>query len=156
TPGDHKIADLLARTTRALPQRLQSLLADRLAETRAGGESLLALAETGAISSALFRLGAIREKLIATKIPDIASKIDRITASLPPLEKETKKLLDARRAGYEAAKGLASAVKGEAVFVKNCAVCHQIGGKGAVIGPQLDGIGNRGVERVAEDILDPS
>jgi putative heme-binding domain-containing protein len=40
--------------------------------------------------------------------------------------------------------------------VKNCAACHKIGNEGAVIGPQLDGIGQRGLERLCEDILDPN
>jgi putative heme-binding domain-containing protein len=35
-------------------------------------------------------------------------------------------------------------------------VCHQIDGKGAVVGPQLDGVGNRGLERLIEDVLDPN
>ncbi len=35
-------------------------------------------------------------------------------------------------------------------------VCHQIDGKGKVIGPQLDGVGARGLERIVEDVLDPS
>jgi len=46
--------------------------------------------------------------------------------------------------------------KGEALFTTNCAVCHTLGGKGGLIGPQLDGIGNRGAERLIEDILDPN
>jgi putative heme-binding domain-containing protein len=46
--------------------------------------------------------------------------------------------------------------KGEALFTANCAVCHTLGGKGGLIGPQLDGIGNRGAERLIEDILDPN
>jgi putative heme-binding domain-containing protein len=45
---------------------------------------------------------------------------------------------------------------GENVFKMNCAVCHQIKGEGGLIGPQLDGIGNRGPERLIEDILDPN
>jgi putative heme-binding domain-containing protein len=35
-------------------------------------------------------------------------------------------------------------------------VCHQVGGQGGLVGPQLDGIGARGVERLCEDILDPN
>ena len=35
-------------------------------------------------------------------------------------------------------------------------MCHSIDGQGATIGPQLDGAGNRGAERLIEDILDPS
>jgi putative heme-binding domain-containing protein len=45
---------------------------------------------------------------------------------------------------------------GENVFKMNCAVCHQNKGEGGLIGPQLDGIGNRGAERLMEDILNPN
>ena len=31
-----------------------------------------------------------------------------------------------------------------------------MGGQGGLVGPQLDGIANRGVDRVVEDILDPN
>ncbi|HEY6168815.1 MAG TPA: c-type cytochrome, partial [Verrucomicrobiae bacterium] len=43
-----------------------------------------------------------------------------------------------------------------AVFNEHCAGCHRINGNGGLIGPQLDGIGARGVERLCEDILDPN
>ncbi len=42
------------------------------------------------------------------------------------------------------------------MFAKNCAACHQIGGVGARVGPQLDGIGARGLDRLCEDVLDPN
>jgi putative heme-binding domain-containing protein len=45
---------------------------------------------------------------------------------------------------------------GAKVFETHCAACHQLGGKGARIGPQLDGIAARGVDRLLEDVLDPS
>lgn len=54
------------------------------------------------------------------------------------------------------AKAKPDAAKGSLVFTANCAVCHQIKGQGGLIGPQLDGIGNRGAERLVEDILDPN
>ncbi|MGO8899065.1 MAG: c-type cytochrome, partial [Isosphaeraceae bacterium] len=41
-------------------------------------------------------------------------------------------------------------------FEKTCANCHQLEGKGARVGPQLDGIGSRGLERLLEDVLDPN
>ncbi len=50
----------------------------------------------------------------------------------------------------------ASAARGEAVFQQNCVACHQVGGKGALVGPQLDGILSRGVHRVLEDVLVPN
>ena len=42
------------------------------------------------------------------------------------------------------------------MFAKNCAACHRIGNVGAVIGPQLDGVGKRGSDRIMEDVLDPN
>src|SRR5207253_1198721 len=42
------------------------------------------------------------------------------------------------------------------VFEKHCGICHQLGGKGTKVGPQLDGIGSRGIDRLLEDILDPN
>jgi putative heme-binding domain-containing protein len=45
---------------------------------------------------------------------------------------------------------------GKALFTKHCANCHQIAGQGTKIGPQLDGLGVRGVERILEDTLDPN
>ena len=44
---------------------------------------------------------------------------------------------------------------GKQLFEKNCQVCHQLAGSGSVIGPQLDGVKTRGLERLAEDILLP-
>ncbi|MCW0220087.1 MAG: c-type cytochrome, partial [Prosthecobacter sp.] len=35
--------------------------------------------------------------------------------------------------------------QGEKIFVANCSACHQMNNKGGLIGPQLYGIGNRGV-----------
>jgi putative heme-binding domain-containing protein len=35
-------------------------------------------------------------------------------------------------------------------------VCHQLDKVGALVGPQLDGVGNRGADRLIEDILDPN
>src|ERR1700704_3652253 len=46
--------------------------------------------------------------------------------------------------------------RGKQIFTKNCAICHKLGDEGAKIGPQLDGIGIRGVARVMEDVLDPN
>ena len=65
---------------------------------------------------------------------------------------ELQKLIERRRRGFDAEQ--ASAERGAAVFTKSCAVCHQIDGKGAVVGPQLDGAGSRGLERLIEDVLD--
>jgi putative heme-binding domain-containing protein len=71
----------------------------------------------------------------------------------PEQRAEADRLIAARTAAHAA--GHPDKVKGEAVFLTHCAVCHAVEGKGALTGPQLDGIGNRGVARLMEDILDP-
>jgi putative heme-binding domain-containing protein len=76
-------------------------------------------------------------------------------APAPPQPRpELDALIAARRTAF--AKAKLDASKGEAVFKANCAVCHTIKGQGGVIGPQLDGVGNRGADRLMEDILDPN
>ena len=44
---------------------------------------------------------------------------------------------------------------GKKVYTEKCAQCHKLGTVGNVLGPQLEGIGNRGLERLCEDILWP-
>jgi putative heme-binding domain-containing protein len=56
--------------------------------------------------------------------------------------------------GY--AKAAPSAENGAAFFRKACVNCHRLGGEGGTIGPQLDGVGERGIDRLLEDILDPN
>ncbi len=46
--------------------------------------------------------------------------------------------------------------QGSELFIQACQICHQLKGQGNLVGPQLDGIGNRGIERLLEDILDPN
>ncbi|MFN7292360.1 MAG: PVC-type heme-binding CxxCH protein [Pirellula sp.] len=44
---------------------------------------------------------------------------------------------------------------GKKVYTEKCSLCHQLGTTGNVLGPQLEGVGNRGEERLCEDILWP-
>jgi putative heme-binding domain-containing protein len=146
--------DLLVRVMRSIPSRLQAVLAGSLAETRDGAERLLKLAEQGAAPPSLLQQPTLRDKLLATKPEGVESRLATLTASLPPVEVATQRLIDARAAAFDRAK--ASPARGKEVFTRQCAACHQINGQGGLVGPQLDGVGNRGHERIVEDILDPS
>jgi putative heme-binding domain-containing protein len=90
---------------------------------------------------------------------------DRLAAYLPPqpappqaVSPEQRRQLDAlihaRTTAFAAKQP--DATGGAQVFQTHCAACHQIGGLGGLLGPQLDGIGTRGVARLCEDILDPN
>jgi len=69
---------------------------------------------------------------------------------------------DTSRAAIVAAKAMAVEALspdldvGARVFTERCAACHQLAGRGKVIGPQLDGAITRTVERLCEDILWPN
>ena len=80
------------------------------------------------------------------------------TPVTPEQRAELDRIIAERIASFTAAKaaGTLKPEQGAEVFGQNCAACHQIGGEGGLIGPQLDGIGARGIGRLSEDILDPN
>jgi len=131
------------------PERLQVTIAAALGKNRAGGEALLDAVTKGKASAR-----AVRIWIDGTGIPDLAAKIEALTAGIAPADAKVALLLDARRGGF--AKAAPDVMRGLASFTKNCAACHQIAGQGARIGPQLDGIGVRGSDRLVEDMLDPN
>jgi putative heme-binding domain-containing protein len=90
----------------------------------------------------------LRDKL-APYLPKPAA-----SAAPPKPRPELDALIAARSAAF--AKAKPNLEIGSNVFKMNCAACHQIKGEGGLIGPQLDGIGTRGPERLCEDILDPN
>jgi putative heme-binding domain-containing protein len=107
-------------------------------------------------------------KTLATMLQHSAPAVlrEKLAAYLPPrpappplpVSPEQRKKLDTLIAARVAAfaKAKPDLETGANVFKMNCAACHQIKGEGGLIGPQLDGIGARGPERLCEDILDPN
>jgi putative membrane-bound dehydrogenase-like protein len=93
----------------------------------------------------------LREKLAAYMPPRPAPPPLPVSAEQ---RKQLDTLIAARVDAY--AKAKPDVEVGANVFKMNCATCHQIKGEGGLIGPQLDGIGARGPERLCEDILDPN
>ena len=84
----------------------------------------------------------------------IQQRLDGLLKGLPPADNRIRDLVSERRQRFETAKR--DPAQGAKVFEKTCMACHQLRGQGARVGPQLDGIGARGVDRLLEDILDPS
>jgi putative heme-binding domain-containing protein len=136
------------------PARLQTLIADRLAGSLTGAEKLLDAVKTGKASARLLQERVVELRLKESRVPKLQERLAELTEGLPPAGKGMQDLLARRREGYLKAKK--DAALGAQVFTKNCANCHQVGGQGAKIGPQLDGIGVRGLDRLLEDTLDPN
>ncbi len=144
----------LLRALPAAPARLQNEIAAGLAGSKAGAEKLLEAVAAGKASARLLQERAVEVKLTASQVPDLKPQLAKLTAGLPPADLRLNELLRKRRDGFRAAK--ADPSPGRKVFEKNCANCHQLGGQGAKVGPQLDGIGVRGLDRLLEDTLDPN
>ena len=144
----------LKEVMKRAPTRLQTSLAETLAGDAAGAETLIGLVKAGVASPRLLTSANVKAKLDALNSDQLAEQVAAITANLPAQSEIIDKLVIERRAAYP--KATPNLEKGTALFEKHCATCHQIAGKGSVIGPQLDGIGLRGLERLVEDVLDPN
>lgn len=77
-----------------------------------------------------------------------------LTKDLPAEDARLDQLIAARVTAFNPARH--DAVRGAQIFAQQCAICHRLQNVGANLGPALDGIGTRGLHRLAEDILDPN
>ncbi|MFO0876484.1 MAG: c-type cytochrome [Gemmataceae bacterium] len=136
------------------PARLQTSIASALAGHRDGAETLLQAVASGKASARLLQDRGVVVRLEATGLPQLRERLLKLTTGLPPADARLTGLIAERRRAFET--GKPDAKRGLVLFEKHCAACHQVAGKGARIGPQLDGIGLRGLDRLLEDTLDPN
>ncbi|MBU6275972.1 MAG: c-type cytochrome [Planctomycetes bacterium] len=148
--GAPLVRDLL-RTASAADQRE---LAVRLAADEGGCGVLGDAVEQGACSPRLLVDPAVASRLAGLRAGPLRERVERLAATAPADDAALAQLIDDRRQDYRRHGGDADA--GKALFRKHCIQCHQVAGEGAKVGPQLDGIGNRGLDRVVEDVLDPN
>jgi putative heme-binding domain-containing protein len=151
--SDAARAELLRRLA-AAPERLAVDIAAGLAATKPGAESLLAAIGDGKASARLFREPTVVDRLRSSGIIGVDDRVKRLTADLPAGNDRLNRLILERHDGF--LKAMPDPVKGHEAFNKICAACHKIGDEGHKIGPQLDGIGVRGLDRLLEDVLDPN
>jgi putative heme-binding domain-containing protein len=136
------------------PADLQTRLADLLSGHPRGAEVLLQAMESGKASPRLLQNLVIRQRLEAFDKPQWRQRIEQLARQLPPASDAVAALIRQRLKSFDPNR--ADPNRGRIVFQKHCANCHRIGNEGTNIGPKLDGIGSRGLERLAEDILDPN
>ena len=151
-----QVSTAFIEAIRTAPQKEQLALAKSLASTPQGADALLNAVSQGKASAQLLMDATLRERLKVSNPSDLDARITKLTANMPPADKLLQNLIDGRVAYFNAHRNAASPQRGAKVFATNCQICHRIANQGAQIGPQLDGIGNRGAPRLAEDILDPS
>lgn len=136
------------------PPRLEQAVALALASSSSGAEVLLRAIEAGKATPRLLQDSTVAERLNNASIPEREQRIQAITSQLPPADDAIRRLVAQRTNAYPRAQ--TNVESGAALFKKHCVACHKLGSEGAKIGPQLDGIGQRGYERLLEDLLDPT
>lgn len=141
--------DILLEQLSLAPASRQTALAQILCSSSEGTERLLEAIESGKASALLLRDSIIRQQ-IGEDHPRLTALLDR----LPDPSTELPGLIAARQEGFHQADR--STDRGQGVFQSQCAVCHSINREDGKLGPNLDGIQVRGVERILEDILDPN
>ncbi len=123
--------------------------------------ALLAAIRSGHASAALLKEPTVVVRLRASfdDAGDARAKLDatiaELTEHLSPADDRIAELVRQRKQRFTS--GEFSPKAGQAVYARSvCKNCHKIDGLGAAIAPALDGIGVRGLDRLLEDMLDPS
>ena len=168
--------EALAKFSSYASTAAQRCLVTAAVEEEAVLELALASMESGKLSAEPLREAALQQA-IALKLPAMAAQVRTLVEQLPALDEQWREKSRQRTEAYrqllttlqrgatvevetgdERQRGSAEQwlASGKQVFAKNCAACHQIAGEGQVVGPQLDGIGQRGLDRVLEDVLLPN
>jgi putative heme-binding domain-containing protein len=155
TSGDPELRKrFLSELRREAPQRVQSRIVRALVRDRAAVRELSFAIERGEIAPGILRDPGLRDFLLGLADEDSRARLETTLRTLPPVDASRSELLAERRRAFEASPG--DRALGARLYEQNCAVCHQLNGQGGLVGPQLTGIGNRGAERLCEDILDPN
>ncbi|HEX4144242.1 MAG TPA: PVC-type heme-binding CxxCH protein [Pirellulales bacterium] len=148
-------AAALLAMLRTAPQPVAIAIATAIAPHKEGATLLLAEIRAGRATATLLREPTVASRLHSAGISNLDEQLTELTAKLSPADDRIAKLIEQRRAGFLAATPDAAA--GRALFERSvCKSCHKIGNVGGAIGPALDGIGIRGLDRLLEDLLDPS
>ncbi|QEF98348.1 FG-GAP repeat protein [Stieleria maiorica] len=149
-----QLVPVIGKVTKLATAAEQLRIAGQLSSDQAGVETLLALVEAGQASPRLLVDPAISGKLDSLATEEHSRRISKLTGDLPIEDQALVAAMNARKSAYLRDGG--DAAVGAALFTKQCAVCHQIAGKGVAVGPNLDGVGNRGLDRLIEDVLTPN
>jgi putative heme-binding domain-containing protein len=153
-PQPADAAQTLSELFKSTPYRVQLKLAQSLAASPEGVARLFALVNAGAAPPALLLERSVKDRAIAAAGASARARVEELTQGVsPPSDAVNKRIAELRKT-FRPASDVNP--RGEALFTQHCRVCHQLGGVGNLVGPQLDGTANRGLERLLEDLLDPN
>jgi len=147
-------AEDLEVVLRGVPTTSQSTLSAQLSQRPEGASLVVSCVRKGILPAQLLRRPELAQRLAALNNAELNTAIEELTKNLPSEDEAIGKLIKTRKADYVSHGG--DAQHGLELFKKHCVACHQMRGEGQKIGPQLDGIGVRGLDRLLEDVLAPN
>lgn len=139
---------------KGVPYRVAVAVALNMAATKIGGEELLASVKAGFMPARVLQEKLVLERLTSSKVENLDKQLAELTKGLQPADKKLAELIKQRTTRFASTKP--DKELGAKLFTKHCAACHKIGDQGGKVGPQLDGVGVRGLERLLEDVIDPN
>ena len=145
---------LLEQILPDLSLQAQKAIAQNMINSSSGIDRLLHAAKMVIVSPRLLFDPHIESLLEEEMNKQQKSEYEELIANMKAPSEEVDDLIRARLQGFVDAEP--NLTNGRQIFTQNCAVCHQVGGQGGNIGPQLDGIGNWGRRALTEKILDPN
>jgi putative membrane-bound dehydrogenase-like protein len=149
---DVRIAEAVVADWKHFPREVRSELVNSLASRKEWARVLLRALGDRKIDRAevtdnvITRIQAFNDK-------GLAALIEKHWGRTRPTPKELDALIDKMRT--ELAGGPASFARGKLVFENQCAKCHRFEGKGADVGPALDGAA-RDIEYILANVIDPN
>jgi len=146
--------EMLIQRLKSAPAPTALLLARGLALGPTSGGQFLEAIEKGQASPRLLLDATVEQRLRAARVTNLDERRNKLLEGLPPEDDRLKQLQAARRDGFSRSQPVAE--RGAPIFQKNCGNCHRLSNQGNKVGPELDGIGLRGLERLLEDTLDPN
>ena len=140
----------LAKALATAPPTLRVQFARALAGHPVGTKTLFQAIENGKAPAALLLDSQVKNQLPTTAQAQAAKLTEGV--ALPKVDRQ--KMIADRLNRFLRHGG--DAARGRVVFQQTCLACHQKGGAGGTVGPQLDSLASRGAARLVEDILDPN
>lgn len=139
---------------RNLSPTLRERSLDVLSQRPAWAESLVKAVENGDVQPGIAGVNQIR-KLQATGSLEFRKRVKAIWGTVrdgrnPAREQIAREMIDKLRQS----KG--DPIKGQAVFAKNCGVCHKFHGAGQEVGPDITSNGRASFEQLLSNVFDPS
>ena len=95
-----------------------------------------------------------RQRLTQHKTPAIKDRAVKLLAGASAPDRA--KIVASYVAEVAAGKTAPDAARGAKVFVKSCAACHQFGGVGNAVGPDLNSLGDKSTNSLLVAIFDPN